>query len=62
MELKSQEIGKMESCKINVKRKLFNRIKELPEHIKQFSGLAILVVVVISSFFVLNICLEKVMN
>ena len=32
-----------------------NRIKELPEHIKQLSGLVILVIVVLSSFFALNI-------
>jgi hypothetical protein len=37
-----------------LKENYFNRIKELPEHIKQLSGLAILVVVVILSFFVLN--------
>ena len=37
------------------KENYLNRIKELPDHIKQFSGLAILVIVVLSSFFVLNI-------
>ena len=37
-----------------LKENYFNRIKELPEHIKQLSGLAILVVVVLLSFFVLN--------
>ena len=37
-----------------LKENYFNRIKELPEHIKQLSGLAILVVVVMLSFFVLN--------
>jgi hypothetical protein len=37
-----------------LKENYFNRIKELPEHIKQLSGLAILIVVVILSFFVLN--------
>jgi hypothetical protein len=55
MELKSQEIGKMESCKINVKENYLNKIKQLPDHVKQFSGLVILVIVVLSSFFVLNI-------
>jgi len=37
-----------------LKENYFNRIKELPEHIKQLSGLAILVMVVLLSFFVLN--------
>ena len=37
------------------KENYLNRIKELPDYIKQFSGLAILVIVVLSSFFVLNI-------
>ena len=37
-----------------LKKNYFNKIKELPEHIKQLSGLAILIVVVILSFFVLN--------
>jgi len=37
------------------KENYLNRIKELPEYIKQFGGLAILVIVVLSSFFVLNI-------
>ena len=37
-----------------LKENYFNRFKELPEHIKQFSGLTILVVVVLLSFFVLN--------
>ena len=32
-----------------------NRIKELPEHIKQLSGLVILIIVVLSSFFALNL-------
>ena len=31
------------------------KIKELPEFIRQISGLVILVIVIISSFFVLNI-------
>ena len=37
------------------KENYLNIIKELPDHIKQFSGLAILLIVVLSSFFVLNI-------
>tara|TARA_B100001057_G_scaffold275670_1_gene275947 strand:- start:232 stop:783 length:552 start_codon:yes stop_codon:yes gene_type:complete len=37
------------------KENYLNRIKELPDHIKQLSGLAILVTVVFLSFFVLNI-------
>ncbi len=32
-----------------------NKIKEFPDYIKQFSGLVILIIVVLSSFFVLNI-------
>ena len=30
-------IGKMESCKNNVKEDYLNKIKELPEHVKQLS-------------------------
>jgi hypothetical protein len=37
------------------KENYLDRIKELPEYIKQFGGLIILVLIVISSFFVLNI-------
>ena len=37
------------------KENYLNKIKELPEYIKQFGGLVILVIVVLSSFFVLNI-------
>ena len=37
------------------KENYLNRIKELPKHIKQFSWLVILVIVVLSSFFALNI-------
>ena len=36
------------------KENYLNKIKQLPDHVKQFSGLAILVVVVLLSFFVLN--------
>ena len=32
-----------------------NRIKELPESIKQFGGLVIVTVIVISFFFILNV-------
>ena len=37
------------------KENYLDRIKELPEFIKQFAGLVIIVLIVISSFFVLNI-------
>jgi len=37
------------------KENYLKRIKELPEFIKQFGGLVIVVLIVISSFFVLNI-------
>jgi len=37
------------------KEDYLNKIKQLPDHVKQLSGLAILVIVVLSSFFVLNI-------
>jgi ribosomal protein L19 len=38
-----------------LKENYLERIKELPESIKQFGGLVIAVLIVISSFFVLNI-------
>ena len=37
------------------KENYLKKIKQLPDHVKQFSGLAILVAVVLLSFFVLNI-------
>jgi len=37
------------------KENYLDRIKKLPEFIKQFAGLAIIVLIIISSFFVLNI-------
>jgi len=37
------------------KENYLEKIKELPESIKQFGGLVIVVIIVISSFFVLNI-------
>ena len=37
------------------KENYLERIKELPESIKQFGGLVIVVLIVISSFFILNI-------
>ena len=37
------------------KENYLNRIKELPEHIKQFGGLIILIIALLSSFFVLNV-------
>ena len=33
----------------------FEKIKELPEFIRQMMGLVILIIVIISSFFVMNI-------
>jgi hypothetical protein len=47
-------LEKWKVARLMLKENYFNRIKELPEHIKQLSGLAILIVVVILSFFVLN--------
>ena len=38
-----------------LKENYFDKIKELPEFIKQIGGLLILILVIISSFFVLNI-------
>ena len=38
-----------------IKENYLVKIKELPEHIKQTGGLVILVLIIISSFFVLNI-------
>ena len=37
------------------KENYFNKIKELPEFFKQTGGLLILILIIISSFFVLNI-------
>ena len=37
------------------KENYLNRIKELPDFVKQISGLLILILIIISSFFVLNI-------
>ena len=38
-----------------MKENYLNKIKELPEFVKQTSGLLILILIIISSFFVLNI-------
>ena len=38
-----------------LKENYLNKIKELPEFVKQTSGLLILILIIISSFFVLNI-------
>ena len=56
MENKNQVFGKMVSYKNNVKRKLFNKIKDLPESLRQFGGLVLylLHLIVIVSFFILN--------
>ena len=37
------------------KENYLDRIKELPEFTKQFGGLVIILLIIISSFFVLNI-------
>ncbi|MFL2851676.1 MAG: hypothetical protein ACJZ76_01585 [Candidatus Pelagibacter sp.] len=46
---------KWEVTGIMFKENYLDRIKELPEHIKQFGGLVIMILTVILSFFVLNI-------
>ena len=38
-----------------LKENYLNKIKELPEFVKQTGGLVILILVIISSFFILNI-------
>ena len=38
-----------------LKENYFDKIKELPEFVKQTGGLVILILIIISSFFVLNI-------
>jgi hypothetical protein len=48
-------LEKWKVAKLMSKENYLNKIKQLPDHVKQFSGLAILVVVVLLSFFVLNI-------
>jgi hypothetical protein len=48
-------LEKWKVAKLMSKENYLNKIKQLPDHVKQFSGLAILVIVVLSSFFVLNI-------
>jgi len=40
---------------VMLKENYLNKIKELPEFVKQTSGLLILILIIISSFFVLNI-------
>ena len=52
---KIRNLEKWKVARVMSKGNYLNKIKELPEHIKQFSGLVILVIVVLSSFFVLNI-------
>ena len=37
------------------KENYLNKIKDLPEITKQFGGLVIIVLIIISSFFVLNV-------
>jgi ribosomal protein L19 len=48
-------LEKWKVARLMSKENYLNKIKQLPDHVKQFSGLAILVIVVLSSFFVLNI-------
>jgi hypothetical protein len=48
-------LEKWKVAKLMSKENYLNKIKQLPDHVKQFSSLAILVVVVLLSFFVLNI-------
>jgi len=38
-----------------LKENYLNKIKELPEFVKQTGGLFVLILIIISSFFVLNI-------
>ena len=38
-----------------LKENYLNKIKELPEFVKQTGGLIVLILIIISSFFVLNI-------
>ena len=38
-----------------LKENYLDKIKELPEFIKQFSGLVIIILIIITSFFALNI-------
>ena len=40
---------------VNAKENYQNKIRELPESIKQFSGLVIVTIIVISFFFILNV-------
>ena len=55
MEHRNQAHGKMESYKNNVKRNYLNKIKDLPETVKQFGGLVLIVLIIFFSFSVLNI-------
>jgi hypothetical protein len=48
-------LEKWKVARLMSKKNYLNKIKELPDHIKQFSSLVILVIVVLSSFFVLNV-------
>ena len=52
---KGRKLEEWKVVRLMSKENYLNIIKELPDHIKQFSGLAILLIVVLSSFFVLNI-------
>ena len=52
---KIRNLEKWKVARLMSKENYINRLKELPDHIKQFSGLAILIIIVLSSFFVLNI-------
>ena len=52
---KNRDLEKWKVTGLMSKENYFYKIKELPKHIKQFSGLVILVLVVLSSFFILNV-------
>ena len=54
MENKKQVFGKTVSYKNNVKENYINKIKDLPESLRQFIGLIFITLIVIVSFSILN--------
>jgi len=48
-------LEKWKVAELMLKENYLNRIKELPDFIKQTGGLLVLIIIIISSFFVLNI-------
>ena len=46
---------KWKATRIMLKENYQNRIKELPESIRQFAGLVIVTIIVITFFFILNV-------